>query len=159
MDCCWWRQAVCSPARMTSRNLASERKWEAKSEQRVTIPSLLLICGAQDPHILKIYIANVCYWELEGVFFLAGMFLCHADPEDSNTGLQVSHAPLSRHAHNMCLFYLACDVHHHIIDWRRRIQRQGYMHRKNPHAASMGDHATFVFSRWFHAHRSGCRLI
>lgn len=32
------------------------------------------------------------------LFLPCSVFLCHADPEGSNTGLQVSHAPLARNA-------------------------------------------------------------
>jgi hypothetical protein len=107
------------------------KKWEAKSERKIMIPSLPPIHGAQDPRVFKICIANVCHWELKGVFFLAGgVFLCHADPEDSNTGLQVSHASLLRHAHNIfALSSMRCAPSHTGGD----VFEDKDTYRRNPH--------------------------
>jgi len=162
MDRCWRiSQAVCSlAARIRSREAiwSGENILEsARFERIVTIPS---IRETQDPRVSKI--ANVCHWEL-GRSLLPGWRRVSVSrwSGGSNTGLQVSHAPLSRHAHNIvfALSSMQYASHYWLVEMHSETR---IVQQRNPHAASMGDHATFVFSRWYIDRRTctsiGCRL-
>lgn len=125
------------------RTEMSERKREKDIKEDIRVKRTISVSLSSDLRDSRTHIWDSrCECVLlgaYGVLFLAGStFLCHVDPQGSNTGLQVSHASFSWFA-LMRSLYLPCDV----TDCQRCIQAK--IPARRYLLAAMRD---IIFSRW-----------